>query len=117
MTPKRIEQEREEFEAWMAAQNPTNPQIERVGNEYSRLGTQYKFEGWLARAEQSEWISVDERLPEINTYVLAVTSRGLVITDRVCDYGNGKKWVSGHSDNPITHWQPLPTPPTEHPAA
>lgn len=64
MTPERIKQERAKFEAWMTAQNPANSQIERVGNEYSRLGTQYKFEGWLARAAQSEWISVEARLPE-----------------------------------------------------
>lgn len=111
MTPERIEQERLAFEAWMAELYPTNPQTERVGDEYSRLGTQYKWEGWQARAAQSEWISVEERLPKINTYVLAVTHRGLVISDRVCDYGRGKEWVSGHSDNPITHWQPLPEPP------
>ena len=117
MTPERIEQERKVFEAWMADLYPTNPQTERVGDEYSRLGTQYKWEGWQARAAQSEWISVEDRLPENNVYVLAVTSRGLVISDRVCDYGRGKEWVSGHSDNPITHWQPLPLPPTANPAA
>lgn len=107
----KIEQERKAFEAWMVELYPTNPQTERIGDEYSRLGTQYKWEGWQAKAAQSEWISVEERLPEINTYVLAVTHRGLVISDRVCDYGRGKEWVSGHSDNPITHWQPLPEPP------
>lgn len=117
MSPERIEQERKSFEAWMAELYPTNPQTERVGDEYSRLGTQYKWEGWQARAAQSEWISVEDRLPENNVYVLAVTSRGLVISDRVCDYGRGKEWVSGHSDNPITHWQPIPTPPTTNPAA
>ena len=70
MTPERIEQERKAFEAWMAELYPTNPQTERVGDEYSRLGTQYKWEGWQARAAQSEWISVKERLPEIDESVL-----------------------------------------------
>lgn len=64
MTPERIEQERKSFEAWMVELYPTNPQTERVGDEYSRLGTQYKWEGWQARATQSEWISVKDRLPE-----------------------------------------------------
>ena len=64
MTPERIEQERLAFEAWMADLYPTNPQTERVGDEYSRLGTQYKWEGWQAKAAQSEWISVEDRLPE-----------------------------------------------------
>ena len=53
MTPEQIEKERAAFEAWMAELYPTNPQTERVGDEYSRLGTQYKWEGWQARAAQS----------------------------------------------------------------
>lgn len=64
MTPEKIKQERLTFEAWMAELYPTNPQTERVGDEYSRLGTQYKWEGWQAKAAQSEWISVKDRLPE-----------------------------------------------------
>ena len=64
MTPERIEQERQAFEAWMAELYPTNPQTEQVGDEYSRLGTQYKWEGWQAKAAQSAWISVEEKLPE-----------------------------------------------------
>ena len=53
MTLERIEQERKAFEAWMVERCPTNPQTERVGDEYSRLGTQYKWEGWQAKAAQS----------------------------------------------------------------
>lgn len=53
MTPEKIEQERKAFEAWMVERCPTNPQTERVGDEYSRLGTQYKWEGWQAKAAQS----------------------------------------------------------------
>lgn len=64
MTPERIEQERAAFEAWMVERYPTNSQTERVGDEYSRLGTQYKWEGWQAKAAQSEWTSVKDSLPE-----------------------------------------------------
>ena len=122
MTHERIEQERNAFEEWFyenicGIQLPLNKsEIGRYCNFYA----EDMFTAWCAaksHAEQSEWISVKDRLPEINTYVLAVTSRGLVISDRVCDYGRGKEWVSGHSDNPITHWQPLPAPPTTNPAA
>ena len=70
MTPEKIEQERLAFEAWMDELYPTNPQTERVGDEYSRLGTQYKWEGWQARSTQSEWISVEDRLPEKEGYYL-----------------------------------------------
>lgn len=122
MTPERIEQERKAFEEWYASTYLPTPVHGRTFYKYStgvyRLQhVQDAWQAWQARAAQSEWISVKDRLPEINTYVLAVTSRGLVISDRVCDYGRGKEWVSGHSDNPITHWQPLPAPPTTNPAA
>ena len=116
MTPERIEQERKAFEEWYASTYLPTPMHGRTFNKYPTgvyclQHVQDAWQAWQARAAQSEWISVEERLPKINTYVLAVTHRGLVISDRVCDYGRGKEWVSGHSDNPITHWQPLPEPP------
>ena len=116
MTPKRIEQERQAFEAWMAELYPTNPQTERVGDEYSRLGTQYKWEGWQARAAQSEWISVQDRLPEIDTTVLVCTERGYIFTSWASDVD--VFWFYGEEeDDRVTHWQPLPLPPTTNPAA
>ena len=120
MTPERIEQERKAFEEWVTTLN-NQTQFNRIQKQkdgrYTYDHIEFAWQTWQARAAQSEWISVKDRLPEINTYVLAATSRGLVIIDRVCDYGRGKEWVSGHSDNPITHWQPLPLPPTANPAA
>ena len=120
MTPEKIEQERKAFEAWISNPAPPVP-IDRCQKQkdgrYAYDHIEFAWRTWQARAAQSEWISVEDRLPENNVYVLAVTSRGLVISDRVCDYGRGKEWVSGHSDNPITHWQPIPTPPTTNPAA
>lgn len=116
MTPERIEQESKAFEEWYVKTYQSTSCRGRTFDKwpsgvYKLQHVQDAWQTWQARAEQSEWISVEERLPEINTYVLAVTHRGLVISDRVCDYGRGKEWVSGHSDNPITHWQPLPEPP------
>lgn len=116
MTPERIEQERLAFEAWMDELYPTNPQTERVGDEYSRLGTQYKWEGWQARAAQSEWISVEDERPETETTVLVRTERGYIFTS----------WASNvdvfwfydeEEDDRVTHWQPLPAPPTTNHAA
>ena len=116
MTPEQTEQERAEFEAWHKETFGYLPKKYKDGTFMSssradEVSPQDMFEGWIARAEQTGWISVADRLPEINSYVLAATHRGLVIIDRVCDYGRGKEWVSGHFDNPITHWQPLPQPP------
>ena len=112
MTPERIEQERKAFEAWMAELYPTNPQTERVGDEYSRLGTQYKWEGWQAKAAQSEWISVEERLPEAHDDILVYTCDGDIYP--ITAMRRDITWI-GISG--ATHWQPLPTPPTTNPAA
>ena len=119
MTPERIEQERLAFEAWMAELYPASPQTERVSDEYSRLGTQYKWEGWQARAAQSAWISVEDRLPEIDEFVLVCRNwRGKLVqcVDRIRLYYDREKpeeeqkWY-GFMYSDITHWQPLPAPP------
>ena len=115
MTPERIE-ERKAFEAWMAELYPTNPQTERVGDEYSRLGTQYKWEGWQARAAQSEWISVQDRLPDTETTVLVCTERGYIFTSWASDV-DVFWFYDEEEDDRVTHWQPLPAPPTTNPAA
>ena len=125
MSPERIEQERQAFEAWMAELYPTNPQTERVGDEYSRLGTQYKWEGWQAKAAQSAWISVEERLPEIDESVLVCRNwRGKLVQCvdkiRLCydrEKPDGEQKWYGFMYSDITHWQPLPAPPTVNPAA
>lgn len=125
MSPERIEQERKAFEAWMAELYPTNPQTERVGDEYSRLGTQYKWEGWQAKAAQSEWISVEDRLPEIDESVLVCRNwRGKLVQCvdkiRLCydrEKPDGEQKWYGFMYSDITHWQPIPAPPTTNPAA
>lgn len=118
MTPERIEQERMAFEAWMVELYPTNPQTERVGDEYSRLGTQYKWEGWQAKAAQPEWISVEDRLPEIGTRVLLCgryEGKGIIAYCAI-GYFDGKTYrehwgADINATAAITHWQPLPAPP------
>lgn len=65
----------------------------------------------------SEWISVDERLPHPNQSVLANRSNKGVSNFFFTSSG---KWMQdgwgGIDDrifNDITHWMPLPEPPTE----
>ena len=115
MTTEKTKQERKAFEEWMAELYPTNPQTERVGDEYSRLGTQYKWEGWQAKAAQSEWISVEDRLPESSGRYLVYDAYYIAIGTT---YYNAERraWVVGYADK-ITHWQLLPAPPTTNPAA
>lgn len=115
MTPEQIEKERVAFEAWMAELYPTNPQTGRVGDEYSRLGTQYKWEGWQAKAAQSEWISVEDKLPELNKEVLVVWSDSEIgFASRIKSECKEERWnwdIATLFDGKITHWQPLPEPP------
>lgn len=55
------------------------------------------------------WISVDERLPEMNTCVLVAADGGVDIA-YYCDIG----WMMDTLGNePVTHWMPLPEPPEE----
>ncbi|MFC2416826.1 MAG: DUF551 domain-containing protein [Eikenella corrodens] len=141
MTPERIEQERMAFEAWMVELYPTNPQTERVGDEYSRLGTQYKWEGWQAKAAQSEWISVEDSLPEDDPNLMSKGSLGTnqryfiypnplskfspvvpaVMTAYRCldqktgeyVWGDSMMYPSLSVQN-ITHWQPIKSPAPPH---
>ena len=56
----------------------------------------------------SEWISVEDRLPEKNTSVLVSTDNGIVFQ---CLYAyDGWDLWEGNEVN-ITHWMPLPEPP------
>lgn len=110
MTPERIEQERKAFEAWMAERYPTDPKTEREGDEYSRLGTQYKWEGWQAKAAQSEWVSVKDKLPDIETSVLVCNEHGEIFLSWASDV-DVFWFYNEEEDNRVTHWQPLPEPP------
>lgn len=123
MTPEKIEQERLAFEAWMAELYPTNPQTERVGDEYSRLGTQYKWEGWQARAAQSEWISVEDRLPEKEGYYLTCAI-GCAVKN--CQFDgtyfsyqqyDEEEWEFVEVIWFPDYWLSIPLPPTTDPAA
>ena len=123
MTPERIEQERKAFEAWMAELYPTNPQTERVGDEYSRLGTQYKWEGWQAKAAQSEWISVEDRMPEKEGYYLTCAIGCAV---RICQFDgtyfsyqqyDEEEWEFVEVIWFPDYWLSIPLPPTTNPAA
>ena len=61
--------------------------------------------------KQSEWISVDERLPEKNQIVLCCL--GLVMN--VYTYMGDGVWEDSYGyfqkDEPISHWMPLPEAP------
>lgn len=75
---------------------------------------QSAIDAWNTRAPQSEWISVDDRLPEYNKPFLVIDTFGYMF---VCQYSSIGWLPSIDGDHPnfcsdtITHWQPLPEPP------
>lgn len=131
MTPEKIEQERKAFEEWYASTYLPTPVHGRTFYKYStgvyRLQhVQDAWQAWQARASQSEWISVKDRLPEYKndreqflimcqwkrepkTYFYK-TSRLLKMLDHIY-------FDSEPCGADVTHWQPLPAPPTTNPAA
>ncbi len=59
----------------------------------------------------SEWISVKDRLPEIDGIYLIIKETGMGYSDKVavCEYG----FKYGFDRVGVTHWMPLPEPPNE----
>ena len=75
----------------------------------------YELYGWR-KERQGEWISVEEKLPEIPKREKQITVLGYngEIHDYIIDSEN-RWWGYDGWDTPngfgITHWMPLPTPP------
>ncbi|HFC6388661.1 TPA: DUF551 domain-containing protein [Neisseria bacilliformis] len=67
MTPKQIEQERAAFEAWVKGSKegglPVSLRKDKEKSYFNPLA-EVSFMAWLARAEQTGWISVEDRLPQ-----------------------------------------------------
>lgn len=118
MTPEQIEQERAAFEAWVKGSKegglPVSLRKDKEKSYFNPLA-EVSFMAWLARAAQSEWISVEDRLPETETTVLICTERGDIFSSWASN--EDVFWFYGEEeDNRITHWQPLPKPPAGDPA-
>lgn len=85
------------------------------------------YKGFLAgyNAAAPQWVSVKERLPEINTLVVILHEDEMKLNHRnpPVYFGkyNGNYWLEtlDHSDVMlsglcnVTHWMPLPAPPKE----
>ena len=101
--------------------------LEKERNAKSRLADYYKtvaleqFVGGLEQAiaivkQHNEWVSVNERLPDIGQRVL--TQKGGYVT--ICSLyrrGQGKmRWNDGRRLSDLehyTHWMPIPQPPSK----
>ena len=126
MTPERIEQERQLFEAWISNPAPPLPidhcQKQKDGR-YAYDHIEFAWRAWQAKAAQSAWISVEDRMPEKEGYYLTCAIGCAV---RVCrfDGQNFSYWEYDEEeweDIEVTYfpdyWQPIPTAPTTNPAA
>jgi hypothetical protein len=117
MTPEQIEQERTAFEAWYKEIFGYLPKKYKDGTFMSssradEVNPQDMFEGWLARAEQSSWISVGDRLPKKCDFYLVWDD---VEKSRfeACFIPEKQifRYQGGNFTDYVTHWQPLPQPP------
>ena len=117
MTPERIEQERAKFEKNIPESGITNYKQRLKSGEYAYDHIKFAWEMWQARAAQSEWISVAEKLPEEKRHYLTCHAGGVA---RVCQF-DGKKFSYWEYDEEEwefveviripDYWQPLPEPP------
>lgn len=64
--------------------------------------------------EQSEWIRVEDRLPELGVPVLVFMSYNKIDVCKQDGEGNWRQDVrEEHTNGSVTHWMPLPSPPKQ----
>ena len=78
--------------------------IEKLNRENESLEKDVEIASYVMARR---WIPVTERLPEEDGFTLIFTAHGHA---GVCYFTNG--WWGGYGMDGITHWMPLPTPPT-----
>ena len=86
-------------------------------NEYNKLlqaytTTRAELDTVKAELDRGKWISVSERLPEINIDVLGfLNDRYIRHEIEIVRLTEAGKFYKPFKEIEITHWQPLPTPP------
>lgn len=117
MTPERIEQERKAFEWWIsnpAPPVPIDPCQKQKDGRYAYDHIEFAWRAWQARAAQSGWISVEDRLPEVNGRYLGFNNNtGRAGAVEFYKPYNWKGIFHNHHILDVTHWQPLPEPPAQ----
>lgn len=120
MTPERIEQERKAFEEWYCSKTSESIGLKRYPNgRFRNPETENMYLAWCAaksHAEQSEWISVKDRLPESSKRYLTFSSFYMQVVTAYYSVDR-MMWLGVCRAGEITHWQPLPAPPTTNHAA
>ena len=80
----------------------------------------YATEAVMSEDKSSQWISVEDRLPEINQNVLVIRTNPNVVTNGYIHERGHWIWSnlrgSTHKADgfhAITHWMPMPSPPQQ----
>ena len=123
MTDGKEDLERKAFEEWYCSSISESIGLERYPNGcYCNPEAGNMFSAWRAaksHATQSAWISVKDKLPEIDSQYLVsykppfATGQQTTIAffnNGVFRFGNS---CGGNISHAITHWQPLPEPPEQ----
>jgi hypothetical protein len=73
------------------------------------------FKAALSQMEETDWVSVDERLPtKTDNYLIFNPNSPLVEKREVARFDNyNKKWFQDSDEIHPTFWRPLPAPPKE----
>ena len=129
MIPERIKQEREAFEAWVTRTWREDAADKEADGSYTHPETEMQFSAWCAaksHATQSEWISVEDRMPEcrnnLEQFLIACKwdsglEKHFYRVSNVLNISKHVYFGDVPCDASVTHWQPLPAPPTTDPDA
>lgn len=112
MTPEKIEQERAKFEKNIPESGITNYKQRLKSGEYAYDHIKFAWEMWQASAAQSEWISVEDRLPdECNMVFIWLGGDDVTLSayDSIC----GWAFIDQMDAEKVKCWSPviLPDPP------
>lgn len=126
MTDVKEDLEREAFEAWVTRAWQEDSARKEPDGSYYHPETEMQFSAWCAaknHAAQSKWISVDDRMPEHHSLILAAWRPLKGCSYRVDAFiydAISQEYSSLNSGNKlnnkvasVTHWQPLPEPPEQ----
>jgi len=69
----------------------------------------------MQKRQMEGWISIHSKTPDINQYVLAIMKSGSMVVCKYCLIFSEFEYVASAMTMTIhiTHWQPLPAPPTK----
>ena len=123
MTDEKEDLEREAFEAWVTRAWQEDSARKEPDGSYYHPETEMQFSAWCAaksHTAQAEWISVEDRMPEIGARVLLCGEYENQAISAYCAIGYfdsityREHWgadISGVAE--VTHWQTLPEPPEQ----